>query len=1053
MVTGDQVTVTPRPGQSPRIALAPRPGRVRTGYSAVVDKEKITVTPVDALPLIAAGRLDPRLFEVDRLLASQYGDEHRPSLPLIAKSLNTRSAINTRTHTLTANKDLTALEPSKKNLPNLWKAFTADKSARLWLDGRTKASTDGSVPQIGAPSFWEKGYTGKGVKVAVLDTGVDGSHPDLKVAESKNFTNTADAGDRSGHGTHVASVVAGSGAASGGRYRGVAPDADLVSGKVLDDTGQGQESWLIDGMAWAAKEAKAKVVNLSMTCFCDSPAADPVEQAVNDLSAETGTLFVGAAGDLFWPAPGMIALPAAAESALAVSSVDREDRPATATQGPRASDYAVKPEIMAPGAGIVAARAKGTGLGSPVDDHYTRLSGTSTAAPHVSGAAVLVAQQHPGWDGQRVKAMLMGAAKQLPNVPVGVQGAGRVDLARAVKQEITASPASVRADVRWPDSGPSGFTRKITYSNSSGTAVPLVTSVALADANGKPLPAAAYSLDRSEVTVPAEGEAAVTLTVRGIDGLKAGTFTGTVNASAAGGPSVKTPVGGYVEPPTAALTLPATDREGRPAPYTYVSLINVDTWESFNAMAGEDGVVRARVPAGTYDVSSQVRTGDAWTSGFRQVHELGPGARTIPLDARTTVPVDATNDLAGAELGDMTATMTFSKGGGASAIMYLYGDAQRRISVQPATDPRLRYAVTTLWQRKGATEDQPSPYVFRDYRYALGAIPADPSLHTRQAAMAKIRTTVRSHGNGGPGTMRWAAYNSSTDSFESVSQSVTRPLPGSFTLYLRADRTIVWYSELLMYDDPDATEVVHVYRGAARSYRPGPQADVVNAGVLGQNLNDWSNLRTDDRLKVSTSCPVTGVRDACGIDNATEGTLRLSEGGAVVAEGTLRPGRGSVELKADVPPGERTYTLHESLTRESSPLAKVSTRLDTVWTFRSATTGAADATARLPLQVVNFMPAGLDDHNRAPKGRATVVPVWVERNAGAPASAPKSLTVEASFDDGATWRNVPVAGTPAAGAVTIRPPSGAANVSLRATATDRSGNAVTQTVIRAYGLA
>ncbi|MFE2094582.1 S8 family serine peptidase [Streptomyces sp. NPDC059460] len=95
---------------------------------------------------------------------------------------------------------------------------------------------DQSVPQIGAPEAWAAGYDGTGTKVAVLDTGIDPDHPDVagRVKKTQNFTDDPDAVDHHGHGTHVASTIAGSGAASGGKYKGVAPGADLYIGKVLN---------------------------------------------------------------------------------------------------------------------------------------------------------------------------------------------------------------------------------------------------------------------------------------------------------------------------------------------------------------------------------------------------------------------------------------------------------------------------------------------------------------------------------------------------------------------------------------------------------------------------------------------------------------------------------------------------------------------------------------------------------------------------------------------------------------------------------------------------
>src|SRR5205814_2214191 len=112
----------------------------------------------------------------------------------------------------------------------------------------------GDLTQIGAPTAWASGATGRGVRVAVLDTGIDATHPDVagKVLTSANFTDSPDVVDRVGHGTHVAATIAGTGVASGGVHRGVAPDAQLVVGKVLGDDGFGTDSQVIAGMQWAA---------------------------------------------------------------------------------------------------------------------------------------------------------------------------------------------------------------------------------------------------------------------------------------------------------------------------------------------------------------------------------------------------------------------------------------------------------------------------------------------------------------------------------------------------------------------------------------------------------------------------------------------------------------------------------------------------------------------------------------------------------------------------------------------------------------------------------
>ncbi|GAA2589554.1 S8 family serine peptidase [Actinomadura fulvescens] len=1046
LVTGDRVTVVERENARPVVTVERGPGRRHTGFTTEITDGRIVVTPEDARPLVAQGRLDSRLFDVTQLLASGYDDEHRARLPLITKGSAVRSA------RAIPGSRLGTVDADKRGLASMWRSFTADPSAKLWLDGKMKASLDVSVPQIGAPAAWARGLTGKGVRVAVLDTGVDAGHPDLKeaVKDRLDFTTSGSVEDRAGHGTHVASILAGSGAASGGGYRGVAPGAELVSGKVLGDNGEGQESWIIAGMTWAAREAKARVINMSLGCFCDSPAVDPVEAAVNDLSEETGALFVASVGNVPWPASGLVALPAAAEGSLAVSSVDRGDNQQVTAQGPVPGTYAIKPELLAPGQQITAARAAGTSAGTPVDDHYTRLTGTSMATPHVAGAAAILAQQHPGWNGERIKATLMAAAKELPGVGVYTQGAGRVDVAKASAHQVSAAPGSVNVPLLWPGSGDtSELAKKVTYANSGDEPVELSLGLALTGPNRLSPPAGAVTLGQDRVTVPAGGESTVTLTFRGIPGIEAGLYTGHLTAKRADGTTaVRTPVGGYLEPPTAAMTFHVLNRDGDREPFPLVTLRDLDTGRSYDASGWYLDPAKARVPRGRYLITSHVSTGNEWQSIVVQKATLEPGAHEITLDARQTTPVELTHDRADAELSAVDAVVQYSSDKFWFAYL-LNGDATQRISVTPMTDPNVNYSVTTMWEKRGATLDDPSPYMYRDLRYVNGGVPADPGLHTRDSGMARIDTTVRFHG--GPGThgqIGWSAHAAGDEFSSGMLQMADRRLPARFTLHLRPDDPIRWQGRLQTYVDPAnwRTQNIRLDRFTPRRYRPGRYVDAWNAAVIAPRAD--FDERAGDRVEITGHGSTwTSPGEDRGRDQTTSGTLRLSKDGTVLGETTFTPLRGNSSFRATLPPEAATYTLLKSLERQST----VSPKVESLWTFRSARPGSAEPVG-LPLTAVRFLPAGLNDRNQAPKGRPTVIPVWVERASGAPGAAPKSLRVEASFDDGATWRPVPFAGRPGAGAVTVIPPDTASFVSLRATAVDAAGDQVVQTVVRAYEL-
>lgn len=164
---------------------------------------------------------------------------------------------------------LTSLDPhGRTDAAATWKRLTGTGRSlvgganKLWLDGRMHVALDKSVPQINAPQAWSDGYTGKGVTVAVLDSGYDSDHPDLagRVSVSANFLGGDSAEDDNGHGTHVASTIAG----VDSTYRGVAPDASLAVGKVCDNTGSCPTSALLAGIDWAVNTVHAKVVNMSL---------------------------------------------------------------------------------------------------------------------------------------------------------------------------------------------------------------------------------------------------------------------------------------------------------------------------------------------------------------------------------------------------------------------------------------------------------------------------------------------------------------------------------------------------------------------------------------------------------------------------------------------------------------------------------------------------------------------------------------------------------------------------------------------------------------------
>ncbi|MGW0808253.1 S8 family peptidase [Nonomuraea sp. NPDC002799] len=545
----------------------------------------------ETLRQIAAGKLDRELFNLTRLAEYGYDDAHTKQLPVIATYKDTpaqaRAAVaaapkgTSRKRTLTSVKGQ-ALAVDKSRTADAWAALQGGDTQKVWLDGRAKASLDVSVPATGAPAAWSAGLTGKGVKIGVVDTGIDQDHPDFagRIAASQSFVpGVSSAADGNGHGTHVASIAAGSGAASDGKYRGVAPDAELVIAKVLDDQGSGYDSEIIAGMEWTANQG-AKVINMSLGGRA-SDGSDPLAQAVNRISEATGALFVVAAGnDGDTYAPYWVGSPGSADQALTVGSVDKTapyDRSYFSSWGPRLGDNAVKPEITAPGAGIAAARAAGSKLGGDVGDgDYQSLSGTSMATPHVAGGVALLAQQHPDWSREQIRDVLVSTANPGKEGEVTREGGGMMDLAQAAAGGLTATGTLNLGMIKdpYPVTG-----KTVTLRNTGAEAVHATLDLTLTKMDERMLQATAFTpgdavtVTPSAVDVPAGGTATVTVTVDP-GALELGSYYGFL-AARSGDTVVRTTLGWTKDPKRTQLKVRGIDRTGAPAHTTCCSLLSL----------------------------------------------------------------------------------------------------------------------------------------------------------------------------------------------------------------------------------------------------------------------------------------------------------------------------------------------------------------------------------------------------------------------------------------------------------------------------------------------
>jgi len=289
-----------------------------------------------------------------------------------------------------------------------------------------------NIRQINADNVQAYNTTGKGIRVAVIDTGIDYTHPDLTGVYAGGYnvlTGTGDPMDDNGHGTHCAGILAATGS-SGGIY-GTAPGISLYGVKVLSGTGSGRTSDVIQGIFWA-KNNSMQVVSMSLGGSEDSQA---LHDAVDDASAG-GVLIVAAAGNsgVASGSGDTMGYPAKYDSVLAVAAVNKYNHRAFF------SSTGSNLGVSAPGVNI-----KSTIPGA----HYATYSGTSMATPHVAGVAALVYSAHPDWTNQQVRQQIVSTA-----TPLGsswLYGAGLVNATAAVNVSAESAASAAGTGVSLPD--------------------------------------------------------------------------------------------------------------------------------------------------------------------------------------------------------------------------------------------------------------------------------------------------------------------------------------------------------------------------------------------------------------------------------------------------------------------------------------------------------------------------------------------------------------------------------------------------------------------------
>ncbi|MEU4240778.1 S8 family serine peptidase [Actinoplanes sp. NPDC026619] len=1044
LITGDRIT-THGKGAS----VQPGPGRSKIRFLTQTTRDTQTtrehryVIPSDALALLRAGRLDKRLFDVTAL-AAQGGGDLRLLISYPKNSASgARSALTAAGARVTRDISKVGVIAAQADRTSLWSSLTSGPAnarslkpgvQRVWLDGQRKISLDHSVPQIGAPTAWQAGFDGTGVTVAILDTGIDATHPDLagKIAGVENFTTMPTADDEVGHGTHVASIIAGSGAASNGRYQGVAPGAKLLIGKVCE-TEYCDDSAILAGMAWAAEHAP--VVNMSLGGG-DTPDIDPLEQAVNDLTAQFNTLFVIASGNA---GPNSAGSPSTADAALAVGAVDREDQLADfSSTGPRTGDHAVKPDITAPGVDIVAAKAAHGFIGDPAPvDGYVSLSGTSMATPHVAGAAAILTQEHPDWGSKLRKNTLMGSAEQIDGFGAFQQGAGRVDVAREITQTVTADEGSLSFGLAiWPHGDDQPVTKTVTYRNSGTAAVDLTLA----------LTGAPFTVATTHLSVPAGGTASTTVTAdTSVTSLPDGALGGYLTATAAGGVQVSTPLGVDREVESYNLTVNTTNPDGTPSLDHYAGLFNLDTFQSFDIYQAQ-GSETVRIPKGRYGAFAWINNAEAETTAMLTISELVVAKdQTVTFDGRNAKPLNVTPPQAnaGTTLAAVSADWTTPEFGiGATAL----GLTLASLSAGPATPATSDIFLASV---NGSFADPGADGTFRNSPWTTDLAYFQPgkmfSGLTKKPKLRDLATIKSDYAVAATGA-EGAKGNFAQYSENSGGWSVILPfsLPFHRTEYLNTDAQ--WSGDFMQQVPAvgdDYPELISEQLSARTPFRAGhTYHQAWNTAVFGPNVTqplwegDWV-VRQGDHLYAYPALFGDGAGHP-GFSTTDTQTAALFKGDTKLGDGN----------EFDLPAASATYRLEVAATRGAPHL--LSTSVSAAWTFKSGH-APEEGYQRLPLSTVRFSPK-LDSNNAAAAGRRFEIPVTVEHQPGSTAGTARSVKVDVSYDDGKTWQHASVRGDGDHRVATVNHPRSSGFASLRVSATDSKGNAVTQTVIRAYAV-
>jgi hypothetical protein len=616
----------------------------------------------------------------------------------------------------------------------------------------------------------------------------------------------------------------------------------------------------------------------------------------------------------------------------------------SSSRGPRRGDHAIKPEVTAPGVNIDAARAQDTSMGSPIDELYTRATGTSMAAPHVAGAAALLAQQRPDWDVDALTAALVTTGVPHDSFTVYEQGGGRIDLEGAIELPVLATPSPLDLGYfPYPHDDAEPVSRELTYTNVSDDPIDLDLSLAIANENGQPAADGMITFTPAELSIEPGGTAAVTVTVDvtvGEDGLYGGYLV-----AEEGSTLVRTPVGFHKEDERYELAIHALDADGDPAAgASSASVLNVDDRDAFfeSGLAYIEGANSVRVPPGSYSVVSNVFTYDD-ADELREVSAMAlpevavSGDTEVTLDARDANPISVAtpaHDTAPRLRVDLTMFREPETGPG-FALGSITSVGDRTFSAGPTDEVSTGvFEFVSRWQL--ADPDDPiGTEVLYDVLFPETAVPEELSYEVHPDQLAMNLQRFHSHVPDHPAQefrTAWRPWQSTALSF-----SEDIPAPGERTDYLSPADTS--WTRSVLFAPPDHSSLAARMNAPRMEYEPGSvetrtwfEQPSTPGMIEGSPWHpSFLQYRDGDELDLFIAEYGDAQQGHWSWSHAIDDTaFRLFEDGELVAE-EPRP-RGTFEVSPD----ERTIRLEVDTARTGLDWWRYSTRTHTAWTFTSS---------------------------------------------------------------------------------------------------------------------